>query len=86
MFVLDRAGNVLDYSANDGTALYAPPERVIGQNIRDRLPMDAAEIVARAVERTTNSAERSSVTFAVQTAKGAGVYDSLLCRLTPTTS
>ena len=77
MFVLDRAGRVLDYAANDGNELYAPPEQVIGQNIRDRLPMDAAESVARAVEHTTNSAEPSSVTFSVQTAKGARFYDSL---------
>ena len=77
MFVLDRAGNVLDYAANEGNELYAPPEQVIGQNIRDRLPVDAAESVARAVERTTNSAEPSSVTFFVQTAKGPRFYESL---------
>ena len=86
MFVLDRAGRVLDYSANDGNELYAPPEQVIGQNIRDRLPVDAAESVARAVEHTTNSAEPSSVTFFVQTAKGARFYNSLFVPLTPTTS
>ena len=77
MFVLDRAGNVLDYSAHDGHELYAPPEQVIGQNIRDRLPQDAAESVARAVEHTTNFAERSSVTFVIQIAKGTCFYDSL---------
>jgi PAS domain S-box-containing protein len=77
MFVLDRAGSVLDYAANDGNALYAPPEQVIGRNIRDRLPTDAADIVARAMERTTSSAEPSAVTFLVQTAKGTRFYESL---------
>ena len=78
MFVLDRAGKVLEYSANEGHELYALPEQVIGQNIRNRLPVDAAESVARAVERTTNSAQPSSVTFVLQTAKGACFYDSLI--------
>jgi PAS domain S-box-containing protein len=78
MFVLDRAGRVLDYAANEGNELYAPPERIIGQNIRDRLPADAAESLARAVEHTTTSSQPSSVTFSLQTAKGAGIYDSLV--------
>ena len=77
MFVLDRAGKVLDYAANDRNELYAPSEQVIGLNIRDRFPMDAAERVASAVERTTNSAAPSSVTFSVQTAKGARFCESL---------
>ena len=77
MFVLDRAGSVLDYAANDGNALYAPPEQVIGRNIRDRLPTEAADIVARAVGRTTSSAEPSAATFFVQTAKGTRFYESL---------
>jgi PAS domain S-box-containing protein len=77
MFVLDRAGNVLDYhSANTGTELNAPPEQVIGQNIRDRLPVDAAETVARAVEQTTSDLP-SSVAFVVRTAKRTCFYDSL---------
>jgi PAS domain S-box-containing protein len=77
MFVLDRAGRVLDYAANEGNEFYAPPEHVIGQNIRDRLPADAAESVARAAEQTTTSAQPSSVTFSLETRKGACVYDSL---------
>ncbi len=68
---------MLDYAANDGNALYAPPEQVIGRNIRDRLPTEAADIVARAVGRTTSSAEPSAVTFSVQTAKGTRFYESL---------
>jgi PAS domain S-box-containing protein len=78
MFVLDRTGRVLDYAANDGNDLYASPEHVIGQNIRDTLPVDAVESVARAVERTTNSAEPSSVTLSLQTAKGSSFYDALV--------
>jgi len=77
MFVLDRAGSVLDYTANVGNALYAPPEQVIGRNIRDRLPTEAADIVARAVERTTGSAEPCAVTFSVHTAKGTRFLESL---------
>ena len=77
MLVLDRAGRVLDHAANEGNELHAFFEHVIGQNIRDRLPMDAAERVACAVERTTNSAEPSSVMFSVQTAKGVRFCESL---------
>jgi len=77
MFVLDRAGSVIDYAANHGNALYAPPEQVIGRNIRDRLPADAADIVTRAVERTMNSGEPSAVTFVAQTAKQTRFYESL---------
>jgi PAS domain S-box-containing protein len=77
MFVLDRAGNVLDYTANVGNALYAPPEQVIGRNIRDRLPREAADVVARALERTTISAEPSALTFSVQTVKGNRFHESL---------
>ena len=78
MFVLDHAGKVLDYSANEGNELYAPPEQVIGRNIRDTLLLDAAESVARAMAQTATSARPSSVTFSIQTAKGAGFYDSLV--------
>jgi PAS domain S-box-containing protein len=78
MFVLDRNGSVLDYAANDANELYAPPEQVIGRNIRDRLPEDAAESVARAVQQTTNAAQPSSVTFSIETAKGAFFYDALV--------
>jgi PAS domain S-box-containing protein len=77
MFVLDRTGRVVDYTANEGNALYAPPEQVIGQNIRDRLSTAAAESVMRVVERTSNSAETSCVAFVVQTAKRARSYESL---------
>ena len=77
MFVLDRAGTVLDYTANDGNALYAPPDQVIGRNIRDRLPTEAADIVVRAVGRTTSSAEPCAATFSVQTAKGTRFFESL---------
>jgi hypothetical protein len=38
---------------------------------------DAAESVARTVEHTTNSAQPSSVTFSLHTAKGTCCYDSL---------
>ena len=78
MFVLDRAGSVLDYAANDANELYAPPEQVIGRNIRDRLPGDAAVSVARAVEQTTNSGRPSAVAFSVETAKGVAFYDALV--------
>ena len=77
LFVLDRDGRVLDYAANEGNELYAPHEQVIGQNIRDRLSTDAAESVARVVERTTNSVETSCVTFLAQTTKGPRFYESL---------
>jgi len=78
MFVLDRAGRVLDYAATDANELYAPPEHVIGRHIRDRLPEDAAEDVARAAEQTINSAQPSSVTFSVEGAKGTFFYDALV--------
>jgi PAS domain S-box-containing protein len=78
MFVLDRTGRVLDYAANDANELYAPPEQVIGRHIRDRLPADAAESVARAAEQTTHSARPSSVTFSVETARGIFFYDALV--------
>jgi PAS domain S-box-containing protein len=77
MFVLDRAGNVLDHAANDASELFASREQVIGQNILDRLPKDAAENVARAVERTTNSTEPSFATFFAPTQKGTRFYESL---------
>ena len=78
MFVLDRAGRVLDYAATDANELYAPPEQVIGRHIRDRLPEDAAESVVRAMAQTANSARPSSVTFSVETAKGTFFYDALV--------
>ena len=78
MFVLDHAGRVLDYAANEANELYAPPEQVIGRNIRDSLPVDAAESVARAWRRQTTSARPSSVTFSIETAKGTFFYDALV--------
>jgi PAS domain S-box-containing protein len=78
MFVLDRAGHVLDYSANEGNTLYAPPEQVIGRHIRDMLPLDAADGVVQAAEHTTSSAQPVSVTFSIQSANATGFYDSLV--------
>ena len=78
MFVLDRTGRVLDYAANEANELYAPPDQVIGRHIRDRLPEDAAESVARAAEQTSNLAVPLSVTFSVETANGIFFYDAMV--------
>jgi signal transduction histidine kinase len=78
MFVLDRAGLVLDYSANVGHKLYAPPETTIGRNIRATFPADAADQVARGVERITGSGQPCSVPFSIPGARGIDFYDSLL--------
>jgi PAS domain S-box-containing protein len=78
MFVLDRSGVVLDYSANESNDLYAHPDQVIGENIRDRLPRDAGANVTHAVEHTANSGRPSSAAFSLQTADGARFYDALV--------
>jgi PAS domain S-box-containing protein len=78
IFVLDRECRVLDYAANNGNGFYATPEHVVGEKIGKRLPADAAESVARAVEHTSKSAQPSSATFSLQTAKGTCFYDSIV--------
>jgi PAS domain S-box-containing protein len=51
MFLHSRDGVYLDYNARDHNALVAPPENLIGRNVRDVLPADLAERVLESIAK-----------------------------------
>jgi len=81
MFVMDKAGRVLDYSVNDTSELYANPERILNRNVRDLLPPDAAEAIVQTIEDTTNSMPPSSVEFSLPFADGTRFYEGRMVPL-----
>jgi len=81
MFVLDRAGKLLDYSACNLNQLYAPPEQFLGKNVRDVLPADAAETITRTVEQTITSAEPSTLEFSLPMPDGPSFFEARMVLL-----
>ena len=49
LFVLDRAGRIVDYHAPNPDRLYKPPEQFLGRTMNEVLPEPAAGIVDRAI-------------------------------------
>ena len=57
MFVLDKDGVYLDYHAPDPALLLAPPEQLMGHNVREFFPPDQAGRIARCLAATVESGE-----------------------------
>lgn len=81
MFVLDKAGRVLDYAVNNARDLYVQPQQFLNRSIRDVLPADAAETIARTIENTTSSTDSSSVEYSMPMTDGLRFYEGRMVRL-----
>ena len=81
VFVLDSEGKILDYSASDQNELYAPPEQVLGRNIRERLPKDAAEAIVSTAGQAMKSAEPASLEFSLPMGNGTHFFDARIIPL-----
>ena len=57
MFVLDKDGVYLDFHAPDPALLLAPPEQLLGHNVRELFPPDQAGRIVRCLAATVESGE-----------------------------
>ncbi|MFH0735278.1 MAG: PAS domain S-box protein [bacterium] len=55
IFLIDKNGTFLDYSAESDTLLYSPPEFFIGKNITDILPPKVAELLNHNLRKVLQS-------------------------------
>ena len=81
MFVLDKAGRVLDYAVNNARDLYVQPEQFLNRSVRDVLPAEAAEAIARTIENTMSSTDSSSVEYSMTMPDGLRFYEGRMVRL-----
>jgi signal transduction histidine kinase len=66
VFRLARDGTYLDVHVDDPSALLAPPERLIGSNVRDVLPEGPANAILTCIERALASGSMSSVEYNIE--------------------
>ena len=63
MFRIARDGTYLDVRADDPAGLVAPPDELIGSNLRDHLPADVTSAVMACIERALSRGAMSSVEY-----------------------
>jgi PAS domain S-box-containing protein len=63
MFVLDRDGRFLDFSARDAGLLFAPPEQFLGRTVREIMPPDLADRLTSAIVHTLDGHAPVTVTY-----------------------
>ena len=80
MFRVNDQGVYLDFRAGDVSDLAAPPEEIIGNNIRDVLPPDLAEKVMDYVRKAIDSQSIQELEFQLPLPKGAQDFEA---RITP---
>ena len=65
MFVIDRDGTYLDYSAPDKDDLYLPPDKFLGKRVQDVLPLEVAQDVMPCIEQALTSHEPVSFEYSL---------------------
>ncbi|MDP7114019.1 MAG: ATP-binding protein, partial [Myxococcota bacterium] len=66
MFRLDREGTFLDFFAHQEADLYAPPEQIVGGNIRDLLPINTAERSLACIHQTLATGEPVALEYTLE--------------------
>jgi PAS domain S-box-containing protein len=80
MFRVTRDGTYLDVHADDPSTLLVPPAQLIGKNVRDVLPDDAAGAVLACIERALRRGSMSSAEYTIEI---DGVERSFESRMVP---
>lgn len=70
MFRVSRDGTYLDVSVPDPAAMLRPPEELIGINVRDVLPVEAADVWLTEVERALETGRMNSLEYEVEAPGG----------------
>jgi PAS domain S-box-containing protein len=76
VLLLDSAGNVLDYSANNRNEFYTPREEIVGKNIRETFPGGVATGITHGFQRALSSGAPSSLDFSVANSGGFSFYEA----------
>jgi PAS domain S-box-containing protein len=63
ILVLSRDGVYLDCHAADSTSLTVPAEQLLGRNVRDVLPPEVADGIARCIEQVVRTGEETSLEY-----------------------
>jgi two-component system, cell cycle sensor histidine kinase and response regulator CckA len=66
MFRVDREGTFLEYFAHEDSDLYAPPETIVGGNIRDLLPPQMAERSLACVHKALATGEPVALEYTLE--------------------
>ena len=77
MFRISRDGEYLDFKG-DGAKKAIPPEKIIGNNLRDLLPDDVANKSLYAIAKTLESQTLQSLEYQLSTDEGVRNYEARL--------
>jgi len=78
MFRLSRDGVYLDYKADNEDELYVPGKSLIGNNVRDILPPELAELTVQRTQETLDSGEPQIHEYQLSVPKGVRDYEARL--------
>lgn len=76
MFRLTRDGVCLDFKAEHAEDLYVPPEAIIGNNVRDLLPLELAERLIVHIECALDDGGIQTIEYALQKHNGLRDYET----------
>jgi PAS domain S-box-containing protein len=76
MFRIGRDGTCLDFKAERAEDLYVPPERIIGNNIRDLLPADLVERIFVTIERAFYEGAVQTLDYSLPKHNGLRDYEA----------
>ncbi len=76
MFLTSRDGVFLDFHAKELDVLFASPEKFLGKNIREVLPEDLSEGLARCFEQATTYGEPIIHEYSLPLDEGKGYYEA----------
>jgi PAS domain S-box-containing protein len=76
MFLTTKDGVFLDFYAKERGVLFVPPEQFIGKNIREVLPEDLAQALARCFEQATKSGEPVIHEYSLPLDDAQGYYEA----------
>jgi len=76
MFIQDRNGDYTDWYANSSEKLFMPPEKFIGQNMKNVLPDYVYKIVKESHKNAIASGNMQITEYSVKTEKGIDYYEA----------
>jgi PAS domain S-box-containing protein len=76
MFLTTEDGVFLDFHAKEWDVLFVPPEQFLGKNIREVLPEDLAQALARCFEQATKSGEPVIHEYSLPLGDKQGYYEA----------
>jgi PAS domain S-box-containing protein len=76
MFLTTGDGVFLDFHAKEWDVLFVPPEQFLGKNIREVLPEDLAQALARCFEQATKSGEPVIHEYSLPLGDKQGYYEA----------